>query len=52
MGRKIDYIVHLAAQAGVRDSITNPHKYLNYNITGFLNILELSSYHLNTVNWE
>tara|TARA_B110000483_G_scaffold242969_1_gene330668 strand:+ start:4585 stop:5595 length:1011 start_codon:yes stop_codon:yes gene_type:complete len=43
LNNKIDYIVHLAAQAGVRDSITNPHKYLNYNITGFLNILELAA---------
>lgn len=42
---KIDFIVHLAAQAGVRDSIINPHKYLNYNINGFLNILELAVKH-------
>ncbi len=32
-------IVHLAAQAGVRDAIKKPKKYLNYNINGFLNIL-------------
>ena len=39
---KIDYIVNLAAQAGVRNSLVYPEKYLKYNIQGFLNILELS----------
>jgi len=38
--QKIDYVVNLAAQAGVRYSITNPYAYLDSNITGFLNILE------------
>ena len=33
-------IVHLAAQAGVRHSIENPHAYVDANITGFLNVLE------------
>jgi UDP-glucuronate 4-epimerase len=33
-------MVHLAAQAGVRYSLTNPHAYTESNITGFLNILE------------
>lgn len=33
-------VVHLAAQAGVRYSLTNPHAYTHSNITGFLNILE------------
>ncbi|HEX3577166.1 MAG TPA: NAD-dependent epimerase [Thermoanaerobaculia bacterium] len=33
-------VVHLAAQAGVRYSLTNPHAYTESNITGFLNILE------------
>lgn len=37
-----NYVINLAAQAGVRDSIANPHKYLNYNVKGFLNILEFS----------
>ena len=37
---KFDYVVHLAAQAGVRYSLVNPHAYINSNITGFLNILE------------
>jgi UDP-glucuronate 4-epimerase len=33
-------VVHLAAQAGVRYSLTNPHAYIEANIQGFLNILE------------
>ncbi|HYI11709.1 MAG TPA: NAD-dependent epimerase [Thermoanaerobaculia bacterium] len=33
-------VVHLAAQAGVRYSIENPHAYVESNVTGFLNILE------------
>ena len=37
-----DIVVNLAAQAGVRDSILNPKKYLDYNINGFLNIIEES----------
>ena len=36
----IDYVVNLAAQAGVRYSLTNPHAYLESNLRGFLNILE------------
>lgn len=39
---KVDYIINLAAQAGVRNSLIYPEKYLVYNIQGFLNILELS----------
>ena len=35
-----DYVVHLAAQAGVRYSITNPESYIHSNIIGFQNILE------------
>ncbi len=35
-----DAVVNLAAQAGVRYSITNPYAYLQSNLTGFLNILE------------
>jgi UDP-glucuronate 4-epimerase len=35
-----DTVINLAAQAGVRYSITNPYAYLDSNITGFLNILE------------
>jgi len=37
---QIDRIVHLAAQAGVRYSITHPHAYGEANLTGFLNVLE------------
>jgi len=37
---KIDRVVHLAAQAGVRYSLTNPHVYIESNVVGFLNILE------------
>jgi len=33
-------VVHLAAQAGVRYSLLNPHAYAESNITGFLNVLE------------
>jgi len=33
-------IVHLAAQAGVRYSLTHPHAYVDSNLTGFLNLLE------------
>ncbi|HET8772645.1 MAG TPA: NAD-dependent epimerase [Thermoanaerobaculia bacterium] len=33
-------VVHLAAQAGVRYSLVNPHAYTESNVTGFLNILE------------
>jgi len=35
-----DLVLHLAAQAGVRYSIENPHAYTEANITGFLNVLE------------
>jgi UDP-glucuronate 4-epimerase len=37
---KFDYVVNLAAQAGVRYSIENPYAYIESNISGFLNILE------------
>jgi UDP-glucuronate 4-epimerase len=42
---KFDRAVHLAAQAGVRYSLTNPHEYVRSNITGFLNILEACRHH-------
>ena len=35
-----EYIIHLAAQAGVRYSLENPYAYIDSNITGFMNILE------------
>ena len=37
---KFTHVIHLAAQAGVRYSLENPHAYLDSNITGTLNILE------------
>ncbi|MEN8124654.1 MAG: NAD-dependent epimerase/dehydratase family protein [Bacteroidota bacterium] len=37
---QFDFVVNLAAQAGVRYSLINPHSYVDSNITGFLNILE------------
>ncbi|MCF8267380.1 MAG: NAD-dependent epimerase [Ignavibacteriales bacterium] len=37
---KFDYVLHLAAQPGVRYSLVNPQAYIDSNITGFLNILE------------
>lgn len=37
---RFDIIVNLAAQAGVRYSLINPHAYIDSNIVGFLNILE------------
>ena len=38
--REIAQVVHLAAQAGVRYSLSNPHAYIQSNLTGFTNILE------------
>ena len=40
-----DAVVNLAAQAGVRYSITNPYAYLQSNLVGFLNILEACRNH-------
>jgi UDP-glucuronate 4-epimerase len=39
-----NYVVNLAAQAGVRYSLTNPYAYLESNLHGFLNILEACRY--------
>jgi len=36
----IKRVVHLAAQAGVRYSLVNPHAYIDSNIEGFINVLE------------
>ncbi|MBM4255200.1 MAG: NAD-dependent epimerase [Deltaproteobacteria bacterium] len=38
-------VVHLAAQAGVRYSLTNPHAYVESNLVGFMNILEGCRHH-------
>ena len=37
---KPDRVLHMAAQAGVRYSLTNPHAYVDCNLVGFMNILE------------
>lgn len=42
---KPDIVVNMAAQAGVRYSITNPDVYIQSNIIGFFNILEACRYH-------
>jgi UDP-glucuronate 4-epimerase len=38
--QKFNRVIHLAAQAGVRYSIENPHVYVDSNVTGFLHIIE------------
>jgi UDP-glucuronate 4-epimerase len=43
INKKIDIIVHLAAQAGVRYSFENPTKYINVNVLGFLNLIEIAN---------
>ncbi|MBX9465254.1 MAG: NAD-dependent epimerase [Aquamicrobium sp.] len=42
---KPDAVIHLAAQAGVRYSLTNPQAYASANLTGFLNVLEACREH-------
>lgn len=42
---KIDIVVNLAAQPGVRYSLTNPNAYIQSNIVGFMNILEACRHH-------
>ncbi len=37
---KFDRVIHLAAQAGVRYSLQNPHAYVDSNLVGFMNVLE------------
>jgi UDP-glucuronate 4-epimerase len=37
---RFDRVIHLAAQAGVRYSLQNPHAYVDSNLEGFINILE------------
>lgn len=41
----IDIVVNLAAQAGVRYSLENPHAYVNSNLVGFVNVLECCRHH-------
>lgn len=40
--QKFDRVCNLAAQAGVRYSLTNPHAYVDSNVVGFVNLLECS----------
>jgi UDP-glucuronate 4-epimerase len=42
---RFDHVVHLAAQAGVRHSVTHPHTYAQANLVGFLNVLEGCRHH-------
>lgn len=42
---QFDTVIHLAAQAGVRYSIENPHAYIDSNLIGFINILEGCRHH-------
>ncbi len=42
---KFDRVMHCAAQAGVRYSLTNPHAYMQGNFVAFLNLLEACRYH-------
>ncbi len=42
---KFDVVINLAAQAGVRYSLTNPHAYVESNLVGFVNILEACRHH-------
>ena len=37
---RLDDVIHLAAQAGVRYSLTNPYAYVDSNLVGFVNVLE------------
>lgn len=43
--QNFDVVVNLAAQAGVRYSLKDPHRYIESNITGFLNVLEGARHH-------
>jgi UDP-glucuronate 4-epimerase len=43
--QKFDIVINLAAQAGVRYSITNPSAYIESNIVGFANLLECCRHH-------
>ena len=41
-GENFDCVVHLAARAGVRPSLASPHLYVDVNLNGTLNLLELA----------
>ncbi len=42
---RFDAVINLAAQAGVRYSLENPHAYIDSNIVGFMNVLECCRHH-------
>ena len=42
---KFNRVIHLAAQAGVRYSLTNPQAYIQSNLVGFANVLEACRHH-------
>lgn len=42
---KPTHVIHLAAQAGVRYSLENPYAYVDSNLVGFVNLLELCRHH-------
>lgn len=42
---RFDYVIHLAAQPGVRYSLQNPHAYIQANVVGFMNVLECCRKH-------
>ena len=42
---QFDGVINLAAQAGVRYSLENPHAYIDSNIVGFMNVLECCRHH-------
>jgi UDP-glucuronate 4-epimerase len=44
-GERFEVVIHLAAKAGVRPSVTNPHEYQEVNIGGTVNLLEASRKH-------
>jgi UDP-glucuronate 4-epimerase len=44
-GKHFEVVVNLAAQAGVRYSLTHPHAYVSSNLTGFVNVLESCRHH-------
>jgi UDP-glucuronate 4-epimerase len=45
LAEAFEAVVHLAAQAGVRYSLQNPHAYIDSNIVGFMNVLEGCRHH-------
>ncbi len=44
-GQEFDIVLHLAAQAGVRYAVTNPHAYTRSNLVGHANVMEFARHH-------